>query len=291
MKTFCTLTIALLTIGTTVETARASDNAYVCSIRVETGFARVSDTAYPHTDQMTFTAQLTSEPYCQGQAVGSLQLQTPKLQVVRSRKQILDHTIKVRNVWQAAVATFQTLSIASAQGAPLNQAITIATNVEEQPAREFAFQAARPASTTAQSPESPTGKNGARASGYVCLSSSKYKLREADQTVTVDDAHNFSLTLFSKPFCLGTTVASYEYEFGPSLNKRGKEAEKLYQATANMNAAGLMHAISAILLEAASSGQHVSVEHTEDGLLSSIEIRARARDLAKEIQTIATPGR
>lgn len=288
MKLTRTVFFAILLIGA-ANTAWA-DNAYVCSIRVQTGFAKVSDTAYPHSVQVKVEARLTSEPYCQGAPAGSVTLETPLLEKSRKRKKALDYVTLSRNVWQGTLAAFQVLEIASAQGAPLNQAVTVATNVEEQPAKELAFQATRPASTTTPAKERAAAKSGSRSSGYVCLSSSKYRLRDPSEMPTVADVQSFAVSLFSKPFCRGSEVARHEYEVGPALRLSGTTPDSLFQATANMHAAALMQAINTTFVEAAMAGQFVTIEHTADGMIASVEIEARARDLAKEVQTIARPG-
>ena len=45
-----------------------------------------------------------------------------------------------------------------------------------------------------------------------------------------------------------------------------------------------------MFLSAASAGQPVTINHTADGMISSLEIIARPRDLAKELKTIASPS-
>ena len=283
---------SLLIIGIVggMSTSAWAQNAYVCKIRVDTGFQQQSDTGFAQSAQMTVDALLMTEPYCQGSSAGNVTVTTPMLEQVRSRKKVLEHMSKARNVWQAAVATFQILGIAAAQGTPLNRAQVIAVNVEQEPAKDFTFQATRPASTKAAAQNLPTGTSGSTMRGYVCLSSSKYRIGDLNSMTTVNDIHSFEIKLNSQPFCLGKSVGTKTYDLGPTMKWPRKDHEKMYQMTANLNAMALMHAINTMFLEAAAAGQHVVITHGSHGVITSVEIMARPRDLAKEIKTIGSPG-
>ena len=277
-------------IGGTASLASAESNSYVCKIRVETGFSKLTDTGLPQSTQMRVSALLMSQPYCQGQSAGNINLSTPLLEPVRKRKQVITHMTKVYSAWQAITTTYQVLAIAASQGAPLHRGQEIAVNVEEQPPRDFAFQATRVASTAVKAKDLPTGVAAGRMSGYVCFARSSFRLTDPTMMVTVADIQNFEVRLHSEPFCLGKQIASQTYEFGPPMRLPRRTHEQSFKVTANMSASTLMHAVHATLLSAASSGQHVTLDHNEQGLLSAIEIMARPRDLNKELKTIATPG-
>lgn len=276
-------------IGGTATSAWA-DNVYVCKIRVDTGFQQLSDTGFAESAQMKVDALLMTKPYCQGSSAGTVSLTTPTLERVRKRKKVIEHMSKARNVWQAAVATFQMFGIAAAQGTPLNRAQVIAVNIEEAPARDLTFQATRPASTTAKSPKLSTGLSGSLMRGYVCVSSAKYKIGDLNAMTTVQDIQSFEVKLHTEPFCLGRAVGQKSYDLGPPMKWPRKQADQMYQMTANLNALALMHAINTMFMEAAAAGQHVTIGHGANGVITSVEIMARARDLAKEIKTIGAPG-
>lgn len=289
MRITQSLLIACFMAGTATS-AWASGNAYVCKIRVDTGFVQTSDTGFVQSAQMKIDALLMTKPYCQGSSAGNVSLTTPMLEQVRKRKKVLQHMSKARNVWQAAVATFQSLGIAAAQGTPLNRAQVVSVNIEESPQKDFTFQATRPASTSAAAPGLATGKSGNAIRGYVCLASSKFGINDLNTMTTAKDIQTFEVNLKSKPFCLGSNVGTRTYEVGPPMAWPRRDHEKMYQMTANLNAAALMHAINTMFLEAAAAGQHVTLSHGAHGVITSVEIMARPRDLAKEIKTIGAPG-
>ena len=288
MRISHSLLIACFIAGTA--TSAWAENAYVCKIRVDTGFQQQSDTGFAQSAQMKIDALLMSKPYCQGSSAGNVNVTTPVLEQVRKRKQVLEHMSKARNVWQAAVATFQLLGIAAAQGTPLNRARVVAVNIEEEPAKDFTFQATRPASTTAAAPKLPVGTSGSLMRGYVCVSSTKYRIGDLNSMTTVKDIHNFDVQLNSQPFCLGKSVGRKTYDLGPPMKWSRRTHERMYQMTANLNAMALMHAINTMFIEAAAAGQHVTISHGANGVITSVEIMARPRDLAKEIKTIGSPG-
>lgn len=288
MRISHTLLIACF-LGGTATTAWAG-NAYVCKLRVETGFVQPSDTGFAQSAQMKVSALLMSKPYCQGSSAGNVTVTTPMLEQIRKRRKVVEHMSKARNVWQAAVATFQMLGIAAAQGTPLNQARVVAVNVEEEPAKDFTFQATRPASTSAKAQNLSTGTSGSLMRGYVCASGTKFRLGDLNTMTTVQDIHRFDVQLNTQPYCLGKSAGRKTYELGPPMKWPRKSHERMYQMTANLNAMALMHAINTMFMEAASAGQHVTISHGDNGVITSVEIMARPRDLAKEIKTIGSPG-
>lgn len=278
-------------LGSTANLAWASDDAYVCTLRVDTGFTKPSDTGFPQTTQVRAKAMLMTQPYCEGSSAGTVTIDSPTLLLVKKRKKILEHITKFRNVFQAALSSIQVMGIAAAQGAALNRATVVAVNVETAPAKEFAFQASVPASTTTPAPERKTGKNGNTSKGYVCFARNQYRITDPNSMTTVQDIQTFEVQLYSKPFCLGNQVARHEYEFGPPMKQSRRLPENLFNATANQAATSLMHAMYTTLVGASSAGQHVSITHTPEGVIASLEITARPRDLAKEIKRVAAPGK
>ncbi len=290
MKITRFLMIACL-LGSTANLAWASNDAYVCTLRVETGFTKLSETGFPQTTGMRTKAMLMTEPYCQGTSAGTVSVDSPVLQKIKKRKKVLEHMTKFRNVFQATLSSFQVMGIAAAQGAALNRATVVAINVEETPAKEFAFQATVPASTTKPAAKRATGKSGSTTSGYVCFVRNQYRMTDPTSMTTAQHIQTLEVQLFSKPFCLGKQIARHEYEFGPPMKKSRKLGDNLFNATANQAATSLMHAIYTTLVGAASAGQHVSIVHTPEGMIWSLELTARPRDLAKEIRTVAAPGK
>ena len=164
--------------ASTANTAWASDDAYVCTLRVDTGYIKPSDTGFTQTTKVRIKAMLMTQPYCQGSSAGTVTIDSPLLEQIKKRKKVLEHIAKFRNVFQATLSSFQVLGIAAAQGAALNRATVVAVNVEETPAKEFAFQATVPASTTVKAPEMATGKNGSTSSGYVCFARNQYRITD-----------------------------------------------------------------------------------------------------------------